>query len=375
MKWCKRCLETDTRPGAQFDENGICAACHKSSQTAIETIDWEARRTKLKEVVAWAKSENVSGYDCIIGVSGGKDSTRQALFAREVGLNPLLVCCIYPPEEQTDRGVANLANLISLGFDTITVGPAPKISKELMRFCFRKYGNLFNATELALFSSLPITAIAYNIPLILLGENPSPGMNAGVDPMDFSANSNRNLNTLKGGDPRKFCPPEMSDEHLYWYYYPSDEDINRAKLKIVYLGHFIPDFNEHTNARIAVENGLQVRTGRDADPANMGGIYPYIALDDDLVIANQMFKYLKFGFGKCAQEVGSAVRFGKMSRAEGIELIRKYDGQCADFYFEKLCEYLEMSEAEVWEAFDPFINRELFAKDSSGKWRLRHAIE
>ena len=57
-------------------------------------------------------------FDCIIGVSGGKDSTRQALFIREkLKMRPLLVCCTYPPEQLTDLGAKNLSNLIKLGFD------------------------------------------------------------------------------------------------------------------------------------------------------------------------------------------------------------------------------------------------------------------
>lgn len=374
IQWCKTCVETNTRPTTQFDSEGICLACRNVSKAAAEVIDWGQRGAKLREIVAWGKDRNVSGYDCIIGVSGGKDSTRQALFARELGLKPLLVCCTYPPEEATHRGVENLANLISLGFDTITVAPAPGTSKELMRYCFHTYGNLFNATELALYSSLPITAIAYNIPLILLGENPGLAWGTSVGSLDFDGNKMKYMNTLKGGDPRKFAPAEIPDKELYWYHYPTDEELERARIRIVYLGYFLPDFNDHTNFRIASEHGLKIREGRDADPENMGGIYPHVALDDDFVIANQMLKYLKFGFGKAAQEVGSAIRHGLMTREEGVELVRKYDGKCADFYVDKLCDYLGMSRAEFWKVADGFVNRDLFEKTGEGKWRFKYEI-
>lgn len=373
IQWCRTCTETNTRPTTRFGSDGICIACKNVSNQAHAEVDWEERTRILKQIVDWAKTNKASGYDCIIGVSGGKDSTRQALFAREIGLNPLLVCCTYPPEHQTERGVRNLANLISLGFDTITVTPAPGTSKQLMRHCFETYGNFFNATELALYSSLPITAIAYNIPLILLGENPALAWGTDVGSLDYNGNKMKNMNTLKGGSPRQFAPPEVRDEDLYWYYYPEDAEIERANLKIVYLGYFMPDFNDHTNARVAVQHGLQIREDEDGDPENMGGIYPFIALDEDFVIVNQMIKYLKFGFGKATQEVGSAIRFGLLTREEGVEITKKYDGKCGQFYIDRLCDYLQLSHDEFWEIVDRFVNRDLFEKQN-GKWRPRFEV-
>lgn len=375
IRWCKTCVETNTRPTTQFDDQGICIACRNTSKHAAEHIDWEHRTRVLGDIVAWAREHAVSAYDCIIGVSGGKDSTRQALFARELGLRPLLVSCNYPPEQQTDRGVHNLANLIELGFDTLTVTPAPRTSKELMRFCLRTYGNLFNATELALYGSLPITATAYNIPLILLGENPGLAWGNDVGSVDYDGNRMKYMNTLQGGNPRKFAPADMPDERLYWYYYPEDAELERARIRIVYLGYFMPDFNDHTNSKVAIEHGLETRTGAHADPENMGGIYSYVALDDDFVIVNQMLKYLKFGFGKATQEVGSAIRFGLMTRAQGVDIVRRYDGKCADFYVDALCDYLEMTHEEFWGVVDRFVNRDLFEKGPDGRWKPKFVAQ
>lgn len=374
IRWCKRCVETNTRPTTSFDENGVCRACLNTSNHAAEHIDWEARRATLLRIVEQARASNVSGYDCIIGVSGGKDSTRQAIFARELGLRVLLVCCAYPPEQSTDRGVHNLANLIKLGFDTIVVTPAPGTSKELMRFCFKTYGNLFNATELALYASLPLTATAYNIPLILLGENPGLAWGTDVGSNDYSGNRMKYMNTLRGGNPRQFAPPEMSDSELYWYYYPEDSALERAGIQIVYLGYFMPDFNDHTNSRVAIEHGLEVRRGKHAEPENMGGIYPFVALDDDFVIVNQMLKWLKFGFGKATQEVGSAIRYGLISREQGVDVVRRLDGKCADFYIAALCDYLQMTREEFWSVADRWVDRELFERAADGGWKPKFEI-
>jgi len=375
MRRCKTCVETDTRPTTDFDEHGVCLPCRSVSLTSVEAIDWDERNAILKEIIVWGKAHSgPSGYDCIIGVSGGKDSTRQALFAREMGLNPLLVSCVYPPEQQTKRGAANLANLIELGFDTIVVAPAPQISKKLMRNCFKSLGNLFNASELALYASLPITAIAYNIPLILLGENPGLSFGTDVGSRDYNGNKMKNMNTLQGGDPRRFATDDMADNQLYWYRYPSDDAMERADLRIVYLGYFMSDFNDHTNARIAIEHGLQVRIGEDAKPENIGGLATEVALDDDFVIVNQMLKYMKFGFGKCTQEVGVAVRNHLMSREEGLELIRRYDGKCHPKYIKALTDYLEISEDEFWEVAEHYRGVEFFDRDDAGVWHLKEEL-
>ena len=372
---CKTCVETDTRPTTEFDEEGVCLPCRNVSVSANAQINWKERQKILQEIVQNAKKKAPKGgYDCIIGVSGGKDSTRQALFAREVGFNPLLVSCVYPPEQITHRGVHNLENLISLGFDTLIVQPAPLTSKEMMLYCLKTYGNLFNASELALYASLPITAIAYNIPLILLGENPALAFGTSVGSKDYSGNNMRNMNTLKGGDPRLFAPKSVPDKKLFWYRYPGVEEFEKADINIIYLGWFMSDFNDYDNARIAIEHGLQTRTGEDAKPENIGGIQPHVALDDDFVIINQMLKYLKFGFGKATQEVGVAIRQGKMTREEGKKIVKTYDGAFHPKYLEKLCRYLGITQKEFWEIVEPFINKELFEK-RGGRWVMKEGVD
>ncbi len=371
MKRCKTCVETNSRPTSSFDDDGICLPCKSVSASSKVTIDWNKRKGQLKKVVQWGKDNSDSTYDCVIGVSGGKDSTRQAIFARENGLNPLLVCCSYPPEQVTAIGQENLANLINLGFDVINVTPAPLTSKELMKNCLKNYGNLFNATELALYSTLPIIAISYNIPLILLGENPALAFGTDVGSDDYNGNNMRHMNTLKGGDPAKFKTKNISDKELYWYRYPSEENMEKANIRIVYLGYFISDFNDHTNFKIATEHGLKTRVGEDAKPENIGGITSYTALDDDFVFVNQMIKFMKFGFGKATQEVGVAVRDNLMTREEGLALVKKYDGKCNKKYIERLAKYLNISVEEFWEIVEEYRNKDIFFKNENGEWQLK----
>ena len=375
MYRCKTCCESDSRPTTEFDEEGICLPCKNVSVEANKSINWQERAAILDEIVHEAQAKTPRGhYDCIIGVSGGKDSTRQAMFAREVGFNPLLVSCVYPPEQVTHRGVANLENLVNLGFDTLVVQPAPLTSKEMMLYCLKTYGNLFNASELALYASLPITAIAYNIPLILLGENPALAFGTSVNSKDYMGNNMRDMNTLKGGDPHLFTPKSTPDKKLFWYRYPGKEAFEKADINIIYLGWFMQDFNDYANAKFSIEHGLQSREGEDAKPENIGGIQPNVALDDDFVIINQMLKYLKFGFGKATQEVGVAIRQGKMSRQEGKEIVKMYDGKYHIKYLDALCRYLNITHEEFWHIIDPFINKALFEK-KEGQWVMKEGVD
>ena len=128
MQICSRCLQPDTRPKIYF-ENGICGACLWEDQKKI--VDWDKRLKQLHEIADWAK-ENSETYDCAIGVSGGKDSTFQAIKAKEdLGLRCLLVNC--EPDDLTDLGKQNIENLKKHGFDVITLRPNPKITKKLIK--------------------------------------------------------------------------------------------------------------------------------------------------------------------------------------------------------------------------------------------------
>ena len=171
MKYCIKCLEPDTRPNTAFSAEGVCPACNYYSK--LVEVDWQERYEILQQLLAKYKKRPGQLFDCIIGVSGGKDSTRQALWVRDqLGLNPLLVSLSYPPEQISERGANNISELIENGFDVVISGPAPGVWRKLVQQAFSRFTNFGKATELALFSSVPQIAIKYKIPLILWGENP-----------------------------------------------------------------------------------------------------------------------------------------------------------------------------------------------------------
>ena len=127
MKYCARCLQPDTRPNTKFTPKGVCPACDYFDR--LKYVDWQERYEILLELLAGYRRKPGQFFDCIIGVSGGKDSTRQALWVRDkLGLKPLLACLSYPPEQVTERGVENISNLIDLGFDVVVSAPMKSLS-------------------------------------------------------------------------------------------------------------------------------------------------------------------------------------------------------------------------------------------------------
>lgn len=366
MKYCLKCLQPDTRPGTKFDENGVCPACnyHKT----LNDVDWSKRREELDKIVEFGKKNNHSGYDCIIGVSGGKDSTRQAIFVKEVlKMNPLLVCLSYPPEQLTERGAYNISNLINHGFDLLMINTSPQIWKNLMKKGFFKYTNPFRSTELALFSSVPKLAIAYQIPLIWWGENSALQLGEvtvmGKDGSD--GNNLRKMNTLGGGDISWLLSKEIRKNQILQYCYPSEKEMEEANLRITFLGYFWKDWSLVDNGNFSTLRGLEIR---NEHPQDIGDPFGITSLDEDWVALNQMIKYLKYGFGRITDYVNEDIRNGRMTRDEAIILVEKYDGKCSDKYIKSFSDYIGISIDNFWNQVNKSVNLDLFYLDNNGKW-------
>jgi N-acetyl sugar amidotransferase len=360
----------DTRPDTGLFIDGICSACLFTEARKKETVDWKQRNKELAGIVQWGKENTKSSYDCIVTVSGGKDSMRQAFFARdELKLKPLLVSCVYPPEQLHERGADNLSNLVSRGFDTVCMSLNPQIWKKMMRQAFFKFGNQAKSTELALYA-IPIhVAIAYKIPLIFLGENPlyTMGQQEGKS-SGGSANGMQYSNTLQGGSPDPLSDKDIALRDVYFYRYPCDDEIEYAKLRVVYLGYYIEDWSNDSNAQFALKRGLKIRT---EPPAEIGDIGGFCALDEEFKIVNQMIKYVKFGFGSVTDQLCMAINQGLITREKALELVDKYDGKCHPRYIDMFCKYLEISTNEFWEVVEKFRGKHVWQKDEEGQWKLK----
>lgn len=372
MKYCSRCLQPDTRPNTVFREDGLCPACHYIDE--LKDVDWQERFETLQDLLEKFPRRPGQFHDCIIGVSGGKDSTRQALWVRDkLKLNPLLVCLTYPPEQVSERGVDNLSNLIELGFDVHVLAPAPETWRRLMAVAFNKFTNWCKSTELALFSTVPRLAIRYQIPLILWGEN--PGLQLGdlktLGKTGYDGNNLRNMNTLRGGGLQWMLEEGFCEQDLQAYTYPDPEEFEYAGLQIVYLGWFLGDWSLVNNALYSCSQGL---IPRDDTAENTGDLYGVSSLDEDWVTLNQMIKYYKFGFGRATDYVNEEIRLGRMSRNEGIKVVEKYDGRCGDHYIASFCDYINIKVEDFWKQVHASLNHNLFEVTESGEIKRRFKV-
>ena len=364
MRICTRCIQPDTRPGIYFDDQNVCGACLWEEEK--KEIDWKSREKELEGIAEWAKNTAKGNYDCAIGVSGGKDSTKQALTARDkLGLRCLLVNC--EPEGITEIGRHNIENLKKLGFDVINLRPNPKVMKLLIKRDFYKYLNPVKITEFPLYASTYIIADKFDIPLIIQGDN--PGLTLGTSLTGVSTDSNAmkadELQTLSSGWKEYVEVEGVEEKDLYLFHY------NRKKLeekgcKAIWLNYFLKEWSNHNNAIFAKEHGLRWRP-ENFDQESVGTYLPYFQLDGDLTQVNQLLKYIKFGFGQCMDHACYDLREGRITRAEAIELVKKYDGKCSEAYIEKFCNYIGISQKEFWLVTEKF-RGPMWKRDKKGNW-------
>ncbi|MDP4013849.1 MAG: N-acetyl sugar amidotransferase [Candidatus Nanopelagicales bacterium] len=365
MRYCLRCLQPDTRPAIEFGPDGVCPACTYS--VSLGKVDWNARREELQAAIAPHRRRGKSGFDCIVGVSGGKDSTRQSLWVRDkLELQPLLVCVGYPPRQLSDRGAENLGNLIDLGFDVVSINPAPETWRQMMKVSFAKFTNWARSTELALFSGVPRLAIDYGISLILWGENPALqlGDMGTLGQTGYDGSNLRNANTLSGGADAWLRDAGFTDDQLISYRYPSLQEFEDANIELFYMGWALGDWSLVNNAIVSGLNGLEFR---DDGPENTGDLFGVTALDEDWVTLNQMIKYYKFGFGRATDYMNEEIRQGRITRDDACEIVATYDGACSDDYIEQFCDFIDIDIADFWEQVRANTNADLFEVPPSGR--------
>lgn len=377
MKYCKRCIQPNTRPNIKFDEEGICGGCRYEESKA--TIDWEAREKELRDIADWAKENSKCSYDCVIGVSGGKDSHFQALYAKErLGLNPLLVC--NAPDGRTDVGTHNIENLRSYGFDLIEIRPDPEVMRALTKKDFIKYGNLVKSSEYSLWSSAYRVAVEKKIPLVIQGENPALifGLSDGVNGGD--ALTIKNNNTIDGckaddlviskDEAKYYQCMEVTRKQLDMFEFPSDEELKG--IKGVFLQYYAKEWGQVHNTLFARSRGLKGRY--EENPVDMGRSARETSVDGDFLLVNQYLKYLKFAFGYETDWQCYLIREIGASREEAIESVKRLDHGCHPRYIKAFCEYINITMEEFYMVVDKFVNKDLFYFDKTKGWTPKFKV-
>lgn len=361
MRYCHKCVQPDTRPGIIFDDEQVCSACRQAEYR--KTVNWEQRELELQQIAEEAKSIKAD-FDCVIGVSGGKDSHFQAFYARDtLGLKCLLANCI--PENMTSVGHQNLENLVQRGFDLISYRPNPDIMKAVTRQAFFAYGNPVKPSEYPLYAVSWITASRFDIPLVIQGDNPAETLGIIKDTdVGGDAYGIRKHNTTSG-EAAQFLQEGVELRDLFFYQFPSLDKLKG--IRSIWLSYYAKEWSFTGNTEFAISKGLRGRPKHN--PRSTGKLSAYCSIDSDVHILNQLLKYYKFGFGFVTDEVCYDIREGRLTRKEGINLVRRYDGRLDEKYIRGFCDYLDITIEEFWTTVAKFINRDLFYKDIAILWR------
>jgi len=370
MEYCLKCLTTNLRPNALFID-GVCIACRFSENRTQNGDNFDLKlktlRNEIRKVLASSRKKfGKTAYDCIVGVSGGKDSTRQAHWVRDrLGLRPLLVCVAYPPIQMSEIGAMNLSNLVDMGFDLVTCTPAPQTSAALTLEGFKDFGNVSKATELALFSTVPRVAIEMRIPLIFWGENPAVqvGDSAVEGKNDFDGNNLRSLNTLTDGVDSWLSNFKKLGLDTSHYEYPSEQQFELKGVQIMYLGPAWDDWSNLDNAFYASLGGLVLRPNEEDIT---GDISNASMLDEEFTNINMMLKYFKYGFGRATDICNENIRLGKITREKAVDIVTKYDGLCDESIISRFCKYVGITMEEFWKITHKWVNLSLFEIPSNG---------
>ena len=364
IRYCRRCVMPETKPDIFFDENGVCSACiHFENR---DEVDWDQRRVELDTILERYRSEDSSRYDCIIPVSGGKDSTYQTIRMLELGMNPL--CVTATTDKLSDLGRRNIENLKQLGVDYIEMSTNPVVRRRINKLALTQVGDISWPEHVTIFTVPVRLAVQLDVPLIVWGENAQNEYGGPAAAADNHVLTRRWLEEFGG-----LLGLRVSDlvghagieqKHLIQYTYPSDEGLARVGVTGIFLGYYIP-WDGWGNALLSQAHGFETYP-----KIVEGSIVNYENLDNVQTGIHDYFKFLKYGFGRATDLACMQVRRGRLSRADAVELIRMHDGKFPEVYLgyslEEVLTEIDMTPEDFLSVCDRFTNRKLFVTDRHG---------
>ncbi len=365
IKYCKKCLFPETKPDLWFDPSGICSACI-TAEKKDKKIDWKKREEEFEKIIKYYRKDGI-GYDCLIPVSGGKDSTYQAYVMKKVyGMNPLCVC--FETTYATDLGTHNLNNISRLGIDVIHFKKNHSVYKKMVIESFKRIGDEMWPNHIGIFTIPVMFAVKFNIPLIIWGEN-SQMEYGGPDLNSIQSNVlNRRWLEEFGGllgnrIEDMIGVKNITEKELTPYFYPTDEDIERVGVTGLFLGSYF-FWDARKQLEIVKKHGFKIK-----EDGPLEGTYTnYENLDERLVGLHDYLKYVKYGFGRATDHVCIDIRNKRMTRQEGVEKVMEFDGKYPHFGVKSFIEYSGISKKEIDEVIDSFTNPILFKQNGDGSF-------
>jgi N-acetyl sugar amidotransferase len=354
----------ETKPDLYIDKEEVCSGCR--SFELREEIDWQARKSELTAILDRYRSKDVSNYDCIIPVSGGKDSHTQTIRMLELGMNPL--CVTATTDKLSSIGRNNIENLKNLGVDYIEVTTNPAVRRKVNRLALTQVGDISWPEHVTIFTVPVRIAVQFNIPLIIWGENSQDEYGGPAAAAENNTLTRRWLEEFGG-----LLGLRVSDligqdgiesKHLIQYIYPSDAELQRVGVTGLFLGYYLP-WDGYQNALLAQAHGFSTY-----HKTVEGSLVNYENLDNHHTGIHDHFKFLKYGFGRATDLACLHIRRGRLSRKDGVKLVKKHDGKFPwdylGFKLEEMLEEMDMTVEEFNKICDRFTNKKLFVCDARG---------
>ncbi len=387
VAFCERCVMSNQRPASSiefkhtqehkhttlhFDESNICDACRFAEHK--EQIDWKKREEELLKLLDRYR-RNDGTYDCIVPGSGGKDSAYAAhLLKYKYGMHPLT--CTWPPIKYTDIGWKNFRTWIDIGgFNNISFNYNGKVHALITKLAIEKLLHPFQPFILGQKNLAPKIALKYGVPLIFYGENEAEYGNPIADNhsslRDKSYYSMSHLNEIylggvSAGELMEKYGLTLNDINTYL---PADyKELEKSKIEVHYLGYYFK-WTPQESYYYAVEH-----TGFQANPVRTEGTYSkYNSLDDKIDGFHYYTTFIKFGIGRATYDASQEIRNKHLVREEGLALVKKFDGEFPQKFFEEIMDFIGMKPERFLELCDQFRSPHLWSK-SGNEWKLRHTV-
>lgn len=390
VKFCKRCVISNQRPSSavefkhtreskkstiQFDEDGVCDACRYAEQK-LRLVDWDERRTKLRELCDKYRSRNGS-YDCLVPGSGGKDSVYAAMVLKnEFGMHPLTVT--WAPHLYTDVGWRNHQAWIHRGgFDNYLFTPDGQVHRKLTQLAYRNLLHPFQPFIFGQKNYAPKMAVKMGIPLVFYGENEAEYGNPVKD--NSTAVRDSSYFAQFGGCGEQLFFGGVAMEELPKYgilpsqlepYMPANiQTLAELQVEVHYLGYYLRWIPQECYYYAAEHIGFQANEDRTE-----GTYSKYNSIDDKTDPYHYWTTLVKFGIGRATYDASQEIRNKHITREEGVVLVNRYDLEFPRKHFREFLDYLDMEEGEFFEIADSFRSAHLWEKTEEG-WVLRHRVE
>lgn len=372
LTYCAKCLVPDTKPYASFDAQGVCNACraHQRKNAALDGIDWGTRRAEFDSLLEKAKTEQAPFYDVLVPVSGGKDSLTQIHRLLNRDLRILAVNVDYGIK--TEIGRRNLSLVPKMGANLIVYRPEQELHRRLIRLGLEDFGDPDLLSHTLLHAYPLHAALAFKVPLVLLGENSAfeYGGEGGLARlntvsrdwfMKYAANAGRNARFVS-------CEYGIPMSRLRPYDYP--DELDASPTRAVFMSYYFRwDSEEHL--RIARGHGF-----RSLDQPSEGTYRDYVGIDEKINRIHQYLKVLKFGYGRATDHACEDIRNGRLTREEAKRLVREHDlRDLSDCYVDDFIEYVGMNRPEFLAAVERCRNPKVWSRGADGRWCIPGHLE